>query len=211
MATIAYTRTTLVSDVRLMLQERVAARFLDADLERWADEGIAFVAAATRSLRKADVTVPSVSGGDGGYTIPTDCIGSWAIAEVHYDGEPLEVVAFDQRRKAVKQGLSPTTSATPQFWSPFGDKIYLTPPPAVSGDTITIFTPYLPSALSAGAPLLLRQAYGPVVEDYMLHRAFMLNGQREEAHRSWGRFMFKLQAVMTKKMPDVPTEVQRGT
>lgn len=212
MATIAYTRTTLVSDVRLLLQERTAARFQDADLERWADEGIAFVAAATRSLRKADATVTSVSAGDGSYDIPADSVGAWAISDVYYDGTPLEKTPFDRRRQRVEQGLSPTTSATPKYWSPFGDKIYLTPPNTVSGKTITMFTAYLPAALSAaGSPLPLRVAYGAVVEDYMLHRAFMLNGQREEANRAWGRCIFKLKTIFDKTMPDIDPEAQRGT
>jgi len=210
MATMTYLRSDLVSDVRLQLQERTEARFLNTDLYRWADEGIAFIAAATRCLRKKDETTTSVSGGDGGYAIPSDCLGSWAISEVHYDDTPLKHVPFDNRLEAVPQGVSPTTSATPLLWSPFGDKVYLTPPNTVSGDTIAMFTAYLPSAVSAAGPLPLRLAYGPVVEDYMLHRAFGLNGQREEANRAWGRFMFKLKAIFEKKMPDIDPEAQRG-
>lgn len=214
MAIISYTRAKLLADVRLLLEETTAQRFADADIQGWIDESIGFVAAATRSLRQKDETTSSLSGGDGGYTIPSDSVGSWAISEVHYDGTRLEgPVAFDKRYQGVQQGLSPTSSATtPKYWSPFGDKIYLTPPNTLSGKTIAMFTPYLPDTLATSAAVMpLRAAYGPVVHDYVLHRAFMKNGQPQESNTAWQRFMFKLQAVSNKQVADVDPAVARGT
>jgi len=211
MSIMSWTRTLLVADVRRLLREKTAGRFADADIERWADEGILEVCTRTRCLR-AEATAAAVSG-QAEYTCPSNFLGAWAVSKVTFNGNELEKVSYDKVKDLLQPGESLTSQATPRFWSPHGRQLILTPIP-ITTDTIKVWGAKKGEALSGDTDTLanlgIDESWGPAIEDYMQHRGLMMVGKYQEALLVWQGFERKVGVVSNKSMPDAREESSRG-
>lgn len=205
MANVSYTVSACQDDARRILQERTAQRILDADLLRWCDLAQSEIAAVTRCLR-AEATAASVAN-QAEYSMPTNCLGTWAIIKVRYNSVDLPNIPYDKREEYLSQNYSSTTSATPKLWSPHGNDLVLCPPPASAGQEIRIWYPKLPTAVTAtGEAISIPIIYGPAMGVGMAAWGMLVLGRSQE-YRTLHEEMLRLAGMMARKdMPDVPAE-----
>ena len=209
MAIIAYLRSDLRTDARLMLRERTAERFQDTDFDRWADQACALVAAATRCLRTT--AVDSTSASQAGYDMPADCIGSWGITRLEISGVTLDKAPMEKAKSFLRahySGLDPDTAGTPKIWCPYGQKFYLVPKPSATGtNDITLYYSELPEAMAADATAMpVPTIYAPAVEKLMVARGLWLSGRRGEGQALEDQAMKLMMMLSGKQMPDSSEE-----
>lgn len=107
----------------------------NADIVRWANEGIRNIAVINRLLRTKSTSAAVI--GQWEYTFPDSSIQQ--VHSVHINGSPIIAVDFAQAEENFLSGDPDHTEAgTPLFWWNWGDTFTLWPKPTAA-DTITLF------------------------------------------------------------------------
>jgi len=216
MSIASYTRALIITEVRRQLQERYGegALFQTADIERWIDLALVDISTKTRCLRTEASAYSSLGGQS--YALPTDCLGSWAVTRFEYDGKRIDSIPFDQLDNEFDQaaGKTRTSRGTPKYWVPYGTGFKLWPVPQVSA-VMQIWYARVADSVSADAVSLsdigLSNAFGPAVEDFVVRRGMMLQGDQARADAMEKVYEADLAAAAQKDMADVAPDVSRGS